>query len=40
MDDNQIVERINELAHTEHTLWEAEARGEASETDRRRLKEL
>jgi hypothetical protein len=40
MDDQQIVERINELAHTEHTLWEAEARGEASETDRQRLKEL
>ena len=40
MDDQQIVARINELAHTEHTLWEAEARGEASETDRQRLKEL
>ena len=40
MDDQQIVERINELAHTEHTLWEAEARGEASETDRQRLQEL
>ena len=40
MDDQQIVERINELARTEHTLWEVEARGEASETDRQRLKEL
>jgi Protein of unknown function (DUF2630) len=40
MDDQQIVERINELAHTEHTLWEAEARGVASETDRQRLREL
>ena len=39
-DDLQIVERINELARTEHSLWEAEARGEASASDRRRLKEL
>ena len=40
MDDQQIVERINELASTEHSLWEAEARGDASEGDRKRLKEL
>ena len=40
MDDQQIVERINELAHQEHQLWEAESRGEASETERERLMEL
>ena len=40
MDDQQIVERINELARQEHQLWEAESRGEASETDRERLMEL
>jgi Protein of unknown function (DUF2630) len=40
MDDQQIVERINELADQEHQLWEAESRGEASETDRERLMEL
>lgn len=40
MDDQQIVERINELAHQEHALWEAESRGEASEADRLRMKEL
>lgn len=40
MDDRQIVERINELAHQEHALWEAESRGEASEADRQRMKEL
>ena len=40
MDDQQIVERINELAHQEHELWEIESRGEASETERERLKEL
>ena len=40
MDDKQIVERINELAHQEHALWEAESRGEASDGERERLKEL
>lgn len=40
MDDRQIVERINELAHQEHALWEAESRGEVSEADRQRMKEL
>ncbi len=40
MDDQQIVERINELAHQEHELWETESRGEASEAERERLKEL
>jgi hypothetical protein len=40
MDDQQIVKRINELADTEHQLWEAEARGQASEEDRTRLQEL
>jgi len=40
MDDQQIVERINELAHQEHALWEAESRGEASDGERERLKEL
>jgi uncharacterized protein DUF2630 len=40
MDDQQIVERINELAHQEHELWESESRGEANETERERLNEL
>ena len=40
MDDQQIVERINELAHQEHALWEAESRGEASDDERERLQEL
>ena len=40
MDDQEIVERINELAHQEHQLWETESRGEASETERERLMEL
>jgi hypothetical protein len=40
MDDQQIVERINELAHQEHALWEVESRGEASDGERERLQEL
>ena len=40
MDDQQIVEQINELALQEHELWETESRGEASEAERERLKEL
>ena len=40
MDDQQIVERINELAHQEHALWEAESKGEASDGERERLQEL
>lgn len=40
MEDQQIVDRINELAHQEHSLWEAESKGEASESERERLKEL
>ena len=40
MDDQQIVERINELAHQEHALWETESRGEASDGERERLQEL
>jgi hypothetical protein len=40
MDDQQIVERINELAHHEHALWEAESKGETSDGERERLQEL
>lgn len=40
MKDTQIVERINELARQEHELWEAESRGEVSNADRERLKQL
>jgi hypothetical protein len=38
--DEQIRERIEELVGEEHRLWEAEARGEATEGGRRRLDEL
>ena len=40
MDDEQVMERINEIAHEEHQLWEKEGRGEITDTERERLREL
>lgn len=40
MEDQQVIERINEIAHEEHQLWEREGRGEITETERERLREL
>ena len=40
MDDQQVIGRINEIAHEEHQLWEKEGRGETTEAERRRLQEL
>ena len=40
MDDQDVMARINELAKDEHELWQREARGEASDAERTRLKEL
>ena len=40
MDDQQLIERINEIAHEEHALWEKEGRGEATDAEQERLKEL
>ena len=40
MDDETVIERINRLAAEEHDLWEREARGEASDPQRQRAKEL
>ena len=40
MEDERVLGRINELAHEEHQLFEKESRGEASEGDRERLKDL
>jgi uncharacterized protein DUF2630 len=39
MDEN-VIGRINELAQEEHELFEKEARGEASDAERHRLKEI
>jgi hypothetical protein len=40
MDDGQVIDRINEIAHEEHALWEKEAQGEATDTERERLQQL
>ena len=40
MDDADIIERINQLAHEEHQLFEKESEGEASAADRERMKRL
>jgi Protein of unknown function (DUF2630) len=40
MADETVIESINELADEEHALFDKESRGEASDADRARLKEL
>jgi uncharacterized protein DUF2630 len=40
MDDRQVLDRINEIAHEEHTLWEKEGRGETTDAERERLRQL
>ena len=40
MDDSQIHGTIDRLVAEEHELWEREAGGKASESDRERLREL
>ena len=40
MDDQDILNRINELAGEEHALWEKEGRGEIDDTERDRLRRL
>ena len=40
MADEDVLGSINELANEEHELFERESRGEASEADRARLKDL
>lgn len=40
MEDQIVIDRINELATEEHDLWTRESRGQASEDDRHRLKQL
>lgn len=39
-EDQPVIERINEIAHEEHQLWEREGRGEITEAERERLREL
>jgi hypothetical protein len=40
VDDSQIHGSIERLVAEEHELWQREAAGEASESDRQRLEEL
>ena len=40
MDDKQVIEQINEIAHEEHQLWEREGRSEITDAERERLREL
>jgi len=40
MADEDVLSSINELASEEHELFQKESRGEASDEDRERLKDL
>lgn len=40
MNDKDLIDRINALAHEEHGLFDKESRGEAGAKDRERLREL
>ena len=40
MEDQEVLDQINELANEEHELFAKEARGEATDTERQRLKWL
>jgi hypothetical protein len=40
VEDTDIIQQINQLAHEEHALFERESEGEASSVDRERLKRL
>ena len=39
-DDKDVLDHINELAREEHDLFEKESRGEATGSDKERLKEV
>jgi uncharacterized protein DUF2630 len=38
--DRDVLDHINDLAHEEHELFQKESRGEATGSDRERLKEI
>ena len=40
MDDQDVIGQINVIAHEEHELWEREGRGEITEAEQERLREL
>jgi Protein of unknown function (DUF2630) len=40
VDDQDVIGRINEIAHEEHALWEKEGRGEITAAEQERLDDL
>ncbi len=40
MDDNEVLDRINELAREEHELFARESHGKVTDIDRERLRRL
>jgi uncharacterized protein DUF2630 len=40
VEDQDVIDRINQLAHEEHDLFEKESQGKATQTERNRLKWL
>ena len=40
MEDQSVIERINELAREEHDLFEKESKGQGTDQDRDRMKNL
>jgi hypothetical protein len=40
MDDQQVLDRINQIAHEEHALWEKEGTGDITDAERERLQQL
>jgi hypothetical protein len=40
MEDQTLLDRINELAHEEHSLFEKESQGQATQQDRNRLEKI
>ena len=40
MDDENVITRIESLAHEEHTLFERESQGDVSTSERERLRDI
>jgi hypothetical protein len=40
MQDQEVIHRINQLAHEEHELFQREAKGQVSDDERARLRQL
>jgi len=40
MEDHSVFDRINQLARTEHEIWDKESRGEATAADREQLRRI